>query len=460
MIDPDRIAPPAAHPGRLGADQADQADRDDQGGDAGTPVAELLSTLIRFDTSNPGGSERAAAEWVAARLDDAGVRAEAFESAPGRTSLVARIPGTDRDRPALLMHGHLDVVPADRGEWKIDPFAGEIQDGCVWGRGAVDMKDTIAMLLRVVADWHRAGYTPPRDVVLAFTADEEAGGNLGARFLVDRHPDLLADCTEAIGEVGGFSVTLPEGGRLYPIQTAEKGALWLRLLANGTPGHGSLVTADNAVTRLSGVMSRLGELRFPAVLGPQTQELLQTLATLRRGDTLDFDAPERDLAGLGGFGRLLAATLRNTVTPTSLRAGGSPNTVPAGAEGTVDLRFLPGERDHVLAVVDEVLGDVARRETLLDHVSLTTAYDAELPAAMAAALLAEDPDGHPVPFMLSGGTDAKSFHRLGMRCFGFSPLRLPPGHDFVAMFHGVDERVPVEALEFGVRVLDRFLRSS
>ncbi|WP_372492010.1 M20/M25/M40 family metallo-hydrolase [Kineosporia corallincola] len=424
-------------------------------------MADVLSTLIRFDTSTPGGDERPAAEWVAARLAEVGVRAEIFESEPGRASLVARIPGADPLRGALLMHGHLDVVPADPAEWQVHPFAGEIRDGCVWGRGAVDMKNAIAMLLTVVAIWHREGYVPPRDVVLAFTADEEAGGDLGARYLVDHHRDLLADCTEAVGEVGGFSVTLPEGGRLYPIQTAEKGALWLRLVADGTPGHGSLVNPDNAVTRLSGVMNRLGERRFPAALRPQTRVLLETLARLRRGESFDPRQPERDLAGLGGFGRLLEATLRTTLTPTSLRAGSGANTVPPSAQGTIDVRYLPGERESALAAVDEILGDDVVREMLLDHVTLDSPYDAALPGAMAAALLAEDPAGHPVPFTLSGGTDAKSFYRLGeLRCYGFSPLRLPAGLDFVAMFHGVNERVPVDALEFGVRVLDRFLRSS
>ena len=204
-------------------------------------VAELLSDLIRIDTTNTGDTatsagERAAAEWVACTLADAGIESEIHESEPGRASLVARIEGTDPSRPPLLVHGHLDVVPADPAEWSVHPFSGEERGGYIWGRGAVDMKDMDAMVLALVRDWARTGVRPPRDIVLAFVADEEAGGRLGARWLVDEHPDLFEGCTEAISEVGGFSITVRDDLRLYLVQTAEKGLAWMRLTAGGRPG--------------------------------------------------------------------------------------------------------------------------------------------------------------------------------------------------------------------------------
>src|SRR3712207_2665423 len=226
-------------------------------------VAELLSELIRIDTTNTGDTatsagERVAAEWVAAKLDEVGIPSRIYESEPGRASLVARIEGTDRSRPPLLVHGHLDVVPADPAEWSVHPFSGEGRDGSVWGRGAVDMKDMDAMVLSLVRDWARTGVRPPRDVVLAFLADEEAGGTLDARWLVDEHPDLFADCSEAISEVGGFSITVRDDLRLYLVQTAEKGLAWMRLTAGGKPGHGSFVHDDNAVTRLAEAVTQIG----------------------------------------------------------------------------------------------------------------------------------------------------------------------------------------------------------
>src|ERR1700761_1916986 len=225
-------------------------------------VVDLLQDLIRFNTSNPTYPERPAAEWVATKLDEVGIASTIYESEPGRASTVARIEGQDSSRAPLLIHGHLDVVPADASEWSVDPFAGEVSDGYVWGRGAIDMKDMDAMTLAVVRDWARTGRVPPRDIVLAFVADEEAGGVKGAHWLVDNHPDLFADCSEAISEVGGFSVTLRPDLRMYLIQTAEKGLGWLRLRANGKPGHGSMIHEDNAVTVLADAVSRIGNYKF------------------------------------------------------------------------------------------------------------------------------------------------------------------------------------------------------
>ena len=422
-------------------------------------VAALCSDLIRIDTTNPGDhsgpGERTAAEWAAALLADAGLEPAVLESHPGRASVVARISGTDPGRPALLIHGHLDVVPADAADWQVHPFSGEVQDDCVWGRGAVDMKDMDAMILAVVRQRLREGRRPPRDVVLAFLADEEAGGTYGARWLVDNHPDLFEGVTEAIGEVGGFSATIG-GRRIYPIQTAEKGMAWMRLTARGTAGHGSMLQPDNAVTELAETVARIGRHEWPVRLTPSVTAFLAEAADALG---IDFtpDAAEEVLAKLGPITRMVGATLTNIANPTVLKAGYKVNVVPQAATADVDGRFLPGHEEEFLAEVDELLGTGVKREFIQHDIALETTFDGDLCAGDEPALLAEDPGARIVPYCLSGGTDAKSFSRLGIRCFGFSPLRLPADLDFAGMFHGVDERVPVESLRFGVRVLDEFL---
>ncbi|MDT4908350.1 MAG: hypothetical protein QOI69_1591, partial [Pseudonocardiales bacterium] len=374
----------------------------------------------------------------------------------GRASTIARLEGTDPARDPLLIHCHLDVVPADADEWTVDPFAGEVKDGYVWGRGAVDMKDMDAMVLAVVRQWQRDGYRPPRDIVLAYVADEEAGGRQGAHHLVDHHADLFADCTEAIGEVGGFSITLNEQARIYTVQTAEKGINWLRLRATGRPGHGSMVHQDNAVTQLAAAVSRVGTHEFPVVITDTVRAMVEAIASAT-GMELDPDSPEDWLPKLGGMARMIGAVVRNTANPTMLQAGYKTNVIPSSAEATIDARFLPGQQDELLAQIDDLIGAGVEREFIVQDIAVETSFDGALVEAMSAALRAEDPGGHPVPYLMSGGTDAKSFSTLGMRCFGFSPLLLPADLDFAALFHGIDERVPVEGLKFGVRVLDRLL---
>ena len=422
-------------------------------------VAALCSDLIKIDTTNPGDhsgpGERAAAERVAVLLADAGLEPTVLESRPGRASVVTRISGTDPARPALLIHGHLDVVPATAADWQVPPFSGEISGGCVWGRGAVDMKDMDAMILTVVRQRLREGRRPPRDVVLAFVADEEAGGTWGARWLVDSHPELFEGVTEASGEVGGFSATIG-GQRIYPIQTAEKGMAWMRLTARGTAGHGSMLQPDNAVTELAETVARIGRHEWPVRLTPSVRAFLAAAAAAL-GIDFSPNAADEVLAKLGPITRMVGATLTNTVNPTVLNAGYKVNVVPQAATADVDGRFLPGHEEEFFAEVDGLLGPGVRREFIHHDIALETTFDGDLCAAMSAALLAEDPAARIVPYCLSGGTDAKSFSRLGIRCFGFTPLRLPADLDFSGMFHGVDERVPVEALRFGVRVLDRFL---
>jgi Acetylornithine deacetylase/Succinyl-diaminopimelate desuccinylase and related deacylases len=427
-------------------------------------VVPLCQDLLRIDTTNTGddatgAGERAAAEYVAEKLTEVGVEVQLRESAPRRTSVVARIPGTDPSRGALLVHGHLDVVPADASEWSVHPFSGEIRDGYLWGRGAIDMKDFDAMVLAVVRDWQRRGVRPPRDLVLAFTADEEAGGGYGAHFLVDRHPELLEGCTEAIGEVGGFSFSVNEDLRLYLVETAEKGLDWLRLHARGRPGHGSMVHDDNAVTALAEAVARVGRHRFPVVVTPTVRAFLEEVSEAL-GIELDPDDPEAAIAKLGPIANIIGATIRNTANPTRLSAGYKDNVIPGRASATIDCRSLPGQAELLIEQLREVVGPDIEIEHIHRQPALETSFDGALVDAMAAALRAEDPGARAVPYMLSGGTDAKAFHRLGIRCFGFTPLRLPADLNFSALFHGIDERVPIEGLQFGVRVLDRFLRQS
>lgn len=431
-------------------------------------VVDLVSALIRFDTSNTGELETTKGEadcahWVAAQLEDVGYRCEYLEAgAPGRGNVFTRLAGADSSRGALLIHGHLDVVPAEAADWSVHPFSGAVEDGYVWGRGAVDMKDMVGMMIAVARHFKRNGIVPPRDLVFAFVSDEEAGGKYGAQWLVDHRPDLFSGVTEAIGEVGGFSLTVPcrDGGerRLYLIETAEKGLLWMRLTATGRAGHGSFVHADNAVTTIADAVARLGRHQFPLVLTDPVAQFLAAVSD-ETGYTFDVESPDLDgaVAKLGPIARIIGATLRDTANPTMLKAGYKANVIPATAEAVVDCRVLPGRQAAFEAEVDELIGENVTREWVTELPSYETTFDGDLVDAMNSSLLAVDPEARVVPYMLSGGTDAKAFARLGIRCFGFIPLRLPPELDFAALFHGVDERVPVDALEFGTRVLDHFL---
>ncbi len=433
--------------------------------DAEAEVVEICRDLIRMDTTNTGDNatcagERVAAEYVATQLAEVGLDPVIRESAPGRASVVARFPGqppAGEPAPgALLVHGHLDVVPADADEWSVPPFAGELADGYLWGRGAVDMKDFDAMVLATVRRMRREGRSPRRDLVLAFLADEEAGGEYGGHWLVDHHRELFDGCTEAIGEVGGFSYPVSEDLRLYLIETAEKGITWLRLHARGRPGHGSMIHDDNAVTALAEAVARVGRHRFPIVITDTVRAFLSAISDAL-GLELDPSSPEEAIAKLGTIAPIIGSTIRNTANPTRLAAGYKENVIPSRASATIDCRTLPGEHDRFLGQLRAVVGPDLEIEVVQRQPPLETTFDGDLVAAMGAALRAEDPAARTVPYMLSGGTDAKAFARLGIRCFGFTPLRLPPELNFSALFHGIDERVPVQGLQFGVRVLDHLL---
>jgi acetylornithine deacetylase/succinyl-diaminopimelate desuccinylase-like protein len=428
---------------------------------ADSDVLTLASDLIRIDTTNLGdgtGRERPAAEYVAERLGEAGIDATLIESAPNRANVVARIAGTDPSRDPILVHGHLDVVPAEAADWSVHPFSGEVRDGLLWGRGAVDMKGMDAMMLAVVRAWAREGRRPPRDVVLAFTADEEASAEHGATWLVTKHADLFEGVTEGISESGGY--TFHAGGRrIYPVGAGERGTAWLKLTAHGRAGHGSRINSDNAVAALAGAMHRLAEYEWPVRLTPTVRASLESIG-VALGVPVDLSDDAAIRATVDGFGParvLVEAVLRNSSNPTMLSAGYKVNVIPETATGHVDGRVVPGASDEFEATLESLIGPAVAWEYEHSEIALSADPASATFAAMADALLAEDPGAHVVPVCMAGGTDAKQFSRLGITGYGFAPLRMPPDLDYSALFHGVDERVPVDALEFGVRVLDRFL---
>ncbi|MGW2346869.1 M20/M25/M40 family metallo-hydrolase [Streptomyces sp. NPDC001661] len=429
-------------------------------------VVTFTSELIRIDTTNRGGGdcqERPAAEYAAEKLSEAGLKPTILERTAGRGNVVARIEGTDPTAEALLVHGHLDVVPAEAADWSVDPFSGEVRDGVVWGRGAVDMKNMDAMILATVRQWARVGFRPRRDIVIAFTADEEASAEDGSGFLADQHPELFEGCTEGISESGAFTFHDGGGRQLYPIAAGERGTGWLKLTARGKAGHGSKVNKANAVGRLAAAVARIDAHEWPVRLTPTVRAALTEMAALY-GIATDVDAPDFDvdalLAALGPAAALVEPTVRNSANPTMLSAGYKINVIPGEATAHVDGRYLPGGEDEFKATLDKLTGPDVDWEYHHREVALQAPVDSPTYARMRAAVEEFAPEGHVVPYCMSGGTDAKQFSRLGITGYGFAPLKLPEGFDYQALFHGVDERVPVEALHFGVRVLDRFLRTA
>ncbi|MEA5116645.1 MAG: M20/M25/M40 family metallo-hydrolase, partial [Propionicimonas sp.] len=418
-------------------------------------VVELCRDLIRIDTSNYGAGnakgEREAAELVAAQLAEVGIQAQLFESENRRTSLVAHWEpdGCDTGLPPLLIHGHTDVVPAVAADWQVDPFAAEVIDGYLWGRGAVDMKDFDAIVLSVVRDRVRTGRPPRRPIRLVFTADEEAGGPLGSGWLAEHHPDLLADCPEAIGEVGGFSLTVNDR-RLYLVQVAEKGLAWLNLIADGQAGHGSFRNDDNAITALARAVTNIGSYQWPVRIHPALRQFLDAVEDAL-GVPGNADNAEETLARLGSISRMVGATLSSTANPTMLGGGYKLNVIPGQATAGIDGRFLPGYEDEFYQTISRLIGDRVHYQKAVADIAVETEFSGDLVTAMQDVLAAEDPGSVAVPFVMSAGTDAKAWSRLGIRCFGFAPLQLPPELDFIALFHGVDERVPIASLEFGCR---------
>ena len=421
----------------------------------------ILRELIQIPSVNYGegkGDEEAVAKYVVAKLAEVGIESELIESGPKRFNVVARIAGRDATRPGLVVHGHLDVVPANAADWSFDPFCGDLKDGYILGRGAVDMKDGDAMFLSIVRSWAQTGYVPPRNILLVFFADEEAGSTFGSHWMVEHRPEIFVGFSEAISEVGGFSVTITGGHRLYFIETAEKGIQWLELTAHGTAGHGSFINNDNAVTKLSRVISRIGSHVWPQRETATGAKFFGKIAELT-GEKYDPANAADLLKHIGGAARMMGATVQNTANPSMLNAGYKANVIPGSATAVVDGRFLPGFENELEETIRQLVGDDATIQVQVRDKALEVDFSGPLVEAMSAAILSQDPEGVPVPYLMSGGTDNKALSDLGIVGYGFSPLRLPADLDFFALFHGVDERVPVEGLKFGVRALVNFFEN-
>jgi acetylornithine deacetylase/succinyl-diaminopimelate desuccinylase-like protein len=427
-----------------------------------TDVIELAQDLIRIDSSNygdvEGPGEREVAEYVATYLSDLGLDPVVRESEPRRTSLTALWEGEDRTRPPLVVHGHLDVVPAFKEDWSVDPFGAEIRDGMIWGRGAVDMKGIDAMYLAAAGRLIRAGKKPARDIVLAFFADEEHGGARGAKWLAQNHPDDFHGASEAISEVGGFSIQV-QGKRVYLVQTAEKGIQWLRLVGTGRQGHGSLVHEDNAVTHLAGALARIGTHEWPIEISPTVERLLRGTSEILGIEYATDPATLQAIIGqLGSIGAMVDASIRNTSNPTMMDAGYKTNVIPDTATGFVDTRFLAGQEELVLRKVEELAGTNVKVEQYITEPYIEAPFESDLVDRMIAAIQIDDPEAVVLPYSLMGGTDNKHLAGIGITGYGFAPLRLPTELEFSKLFHGIDERVPLDSLTFGTRVLESFLK--
>ena len=425
-------------------------------------VVKICQDLIRIPSVNYGegrGDEKAVAEYIVASLAEVGITSTIYESAPNRCNVIARLPGQDSSRPGLVVHGHIDVVPANAEDWSVDPFAAEIRDGMIWGRGAVDMKNMDAMILAIVRKWATKEYKPPRDIVLAFFADEEAGMTFGSRWMTAHHPEVFAGCSEAISEVGGFSVTVSGGKRLYFVEAAQKGIHWMKLTAQGRAGHGSMMNSENALTTLTEAVAKIGRYEWPQRYTRTVKVLFSKIAeaTGKRYDETDLRPLLKEI---GPTARMIGATLQNTANPTMLEAGYKANVIPGTASAVIDGRFLPGYEDELNETIRHIVGPEIAIETISRDIALEIDFEGDLVDAMCRAITTFDPDGIPVPYLMSGGTDNKALSELGIVGYGFSPLKLPADLDFMALFHGVDERVPIAGLEFGVKVLENLLENS
>lgn len=423
----------------------------------------ITADLVSIDSTNTGDpatigdGETRVCRRIAEYLDEVGISSELVESVPGRGSLFARVEGTEPQAGGLIVHGHVDVVPAVADDWTVPPFAGEIVDGWLYGRGTVDMKNMIGMTLAVIRHYRREGIEPRRPLLLAFFADEEAAGIMGAKWVVRERPDLFDGMTEALSEVGGWSV--PVGGRrLYPVAVAEKGVAWARVTAHGTAAHASRPTADNAVAAIAGAVHRVASVDFPVAPTEANTALAAAVGHLTGGSGEIAELPER-LEVLGHFGPVVAASLSHTASPTVLSAGYKTNVIPTEAHAEIDCRVLPGGEETFRAEIEAELGPDVRVEWIWEP-PIAAPADAPIVEVIREAVRRSDPDAMVVPYLLPASTDNKHLARLGIAGYGFVPLRVPDHFDVFGHFHAVDERVPVDALHFGADVLARVLRSA
>ena len=424
-------------------------------------VVKICSDLIKIDTTNFGNNESVgeniAAEYVSEFLNALKIENKIVGPDNKRCSVLARIQGTNNELSDLVLHGHLDVVPVEKEKWTKEAFAAVIEKDLLWGRGAVDMKNGNAMILGSIAQLIKEGWRPKRNITIAMFADEEAGGKYGSHYVVNNHGEYFDNASEAVGEVGGFSHTLSNGVRLYLIETAQKGIAWMKLTAKGTAGHGSMINSDNAISKISRAINSLTNYKFPITLRDAVLHLLQetALATNQQFDPKD---PEKIILQLGTLAKLVSATTKNSVNPTMLNAGYKVNVIPGEASAYVDGRFLPGNQESFLNEIKTIVGEEIDVEAETFDVALEAPFENDLVSKMITSLEKEDPLAKVVPYMLSGGTDAKAMSKFGIKAYGFTPLMLPNDLDFTSLFHGHDERIPIDSLKFGARTMYRFLK--
>ncbi len=437
----------------------------------------MLQGLIRLDTSNPPGNEGLAASFIANLLNENGIQPIVIETAPGRGNTIARLKGNG-NAPPLLLYSHTDVVPVERDRWTVDPFGGEIHNGYVYGRGALDMKGIGAMQLSVFLTLARQmkstpGWVPDRDIILAATADEETDTDQGIGMLVKNHPDLIR-AEYGLSEFGGYSM-YASGKCFYPVQAAEKGTVWMRMRATGRPGHASVPHDDNAVVHLARAVEKLSRVRLPMHMSVTARTFISGLADglggaqgagmralLAAGDQNGSPLIERVVRDPGLSGELHAIT-HNTATPTGLNAGRKINVIPSFAEAMLDCRTVPGfGAPETIDELRRALGSDAADVTFeVDSVSPAVEFNTNTPLyrLISQTLRKHDPTGIPLPSMLTGATDAKHVASLGAICYGFSPMKFHPGERFSDMVHGHDERVSIESLAWGVQTLYEVVRN-
>lgn len=430
-------------------------------------VVAICSRLLAIDTSNYGpddrSGEREAADYIVGLLERAGYHPQILESAPRRANVVLRVPGHNPALPGFLVHGHTDVVPVERDQWSVDPFGGEVRDGYLWGRGATDMKDAVAMMLACLVRWSETGTRPQRDIVFAFVADEEDGGRYGAQWLVSEHPELFDGVGGAIGESGGYPVPVADANgvvhRFYPIAAAERGIMHLAVTAHGTAGHGGSRDPDSSVAKLIAALARVADHRWPIQV-PTTVQAFFDVVGPTLGITPDLSSHagfDATLQQIGALEDVVRSTVQCTANPTVLRAGEQVNVIPSNAYAEIDVRTLPGTEDETLRILDDLLGDDVEHRFIENRPGLETTIDTEWYRSMRSCIEHSDPAAVVLPRLLGGGTDAKAFSRLGIACYGFTPTTYDPDGRTGSGMHGVDERVPVSSLQGGLEVLYQFL---
>jgi acetylornithine deacetylase/succinyl-diaminopimelate desuccinylase-like protein len=419
---------------------------------------ELLRDLIRFDTTNPPGHEEACVAHIEALLREHGIESERYEQAPGRPNLIARHAGTNGG-PPLMLYGHVDVVTTAGQTWTQPPFGAELVDGYVWGRGALDMKGGVAMCIAGFVAAHEAGSTTP--LVLVILSDEENGGDVGARFLAEEHPEALGGARHALGEFGGVTQWIA-GRPFYPIQVAEKQICWLRAHVRGPGGHGALGVKGSAMRKLGDVLRTLDRRQPPVHIIPLVREWIEQMAAvLPRAQALVLrrllDPRTADLAvrALGSKGRPLSRVIRNTVSPTIVHGGDKINVIPSEVELQLDGRLLPGfTPDDLVRELHDLVGDDVEFE-VVRHDPGPPDPDLSFYEPLAQIIRELDPDGVPVPMLQAGVTDARFLSRAGVQTYGYLPLRLPEDFEMFPLIHNADERVPADALSFGVDAIAR-----